>query len=81
MSARAAQRSMNDFVTTVLDAATNPELAGDEAERLRTRLRLAGLLIEAPSEHQHRPDKRAIAAARKRAAKGTPLSEFVREQR
>lgn len=81
MSARAARRSMNEFVTTVLDAATNPELAGDEAERLRSRLSLAGLLADAPTARHSRPDKRSIAAARRRAAQGTPLSEFVRAQR
>ena len=35
-------RSMNDYVTAVLDAATNPRLAGSQAERLRERLDQAG---------------------------------------
>jgi hypothetical protein len=30
-------RSMNDYVTAVLDAATNPDLADDAAERIRER--------------------------------------------
>jgi hypothetical protein len=29
---------MNDYVTAVLDAATNPRLAGSDAEHLRERL-------------------------------------------
>ena len=39
-------RSMNDYVTAVLDAATDPNLGGTEAERLRERLASAGLLAE-----------------------------------
>ena len=54
---RAAQRqrrSMNDYVTAVLDAATNPRLAGSEAERLRERLDQAGLLAEPGERHRRR---------------------------
>jgi len=79
---RAAQhegRSMNDWVTTVLDAATNPEHESDHGERLRARLRAAGLLLEtrADAPRIKRPDPKKFAAAAKRAAKGTPLSEIV----
>jgi hypothetical protein len=80
---RAAQRqhrSMNDYVTAVLDAATNPRLAGDEAERLRERLDLAGLLAE-PGEPHGRPPLEAVASARRRAGKGTPLSQLITEDR
>lgn len=80
---RAAQRqhrSMNDYVTAVLDAATNPRLAGDEAERLRERLDLAGLLAE-PGEPRSRPAREETARARKRAGAGTPLSQLVSEGR
>ena len=80
---RAAQRqhrSMNDYVTAVLDAATNPRLAGDEAERLRERLDLAGLLAE-PGEPRVRPRREAVASARRRAGTGTPLSQLVTEDR
>ena len=64
---RAAQRqrrSMNDYVTAVLDAATNPRLAGSEAERLRERLDQAGLLAE-PSERHRRPPRDAVSDARR----------------
>jgi hypothetical protein len=47
---------MNDYVTAVLDAATNPGLAGGEAERLRERLDQAGLLAE-PGERRSRPPR------------------------
>jgi hypothetical protein len=63
---------MNDYVTAVLDAATNPSLAGDEAGRLRERLDLAGLLAE-PGERRRRP-REAAATARRRAGTGTALS-------
>jgi hypothetical protein len=80
---RAAQRqrrSMNDYVTAVLDAATNPRLAGGEAERLRERLNQAGLLVE-PGEPRSRPPRDEAARARGRAARGTALSAIVSEDR
>ncbi len=80
---RAAQRqrrSMNDYVTAVLDAATNPQLAGGEAERLRERLDQAGLLAE-PSERRVRPGREKTAGARRRAGTGTALSQLVSEDR
>jgi hypothetical protein len=80
---RAAQRqhrSMNDYVTAVLDAATNPRLAGGEAERLRERLAQAGLLAEPGGQHI-RPARGETADARRRAGTGTALSELVSEDR
>jgi hypothetical protein len=80
---RAAQRqrrSMNDYVTAVLDAATNPSLAGGEAGRLRERLDQAGLLAE-PGEPRSRPPREEAARARGRASRGTALSELVGEDR
>ena len=40
-------RSLNEYLTVVLSAATDPELAGSEADAVRERLALAGLLEEA----------------------------------
>jgi hypothetical protein len=80
---RAAQRqrrSMNDYVTAVLDAATDPRLAGSEAERLRDRLDQAGLLAE-PGERRSRPQRDETAGARRRAGAGTDLSQLVSEDR
>jgi plasmid stability protein len=75
-------RSMNDYVTSVLDAATNPDLESDRGERLRARLRAAGLLWEPPPGSQRpRPDPKAVAAAAKRLGRGTPLSEYVSRNR
>ncbi|MGI8751497.1 MAG: toxin-antitoxin system HicB family antitoxin [Acidimicrobiales bacterium] len=69
-------RSMNDYVTAVLDAATNPNLAGDEASRVRERLARAGLLAPSAVRRQ-RPAAEAVAAARIAAGRGTSLSELV----
>jgi hypothetical protein len=80
---RAAERlgrSMNDYVTAVLDAATNPDLADDEAARLRERLARAGLLAPSTSQRR-RPAPKQVAQARARAGRGTPLSELVEEGR
>lgn len=72
--------SMNEFVTAVLDAATDPELASSDAERLRERLDRAGLLVPAgPS--RRRPDSDRVEAARTKAGTGTPLSRLVDEGR
>jgi hypothetical protein len=75
-AAKREGRSMNDFVTAVLEAATNPELAGDERERLRERLAAAGLLVP-PGPPRERPDAAAVAKARREAGRGTPLREYV----
>jgi hypothetical protein len=80
---RAAQRqrrSMNDYVTAVLDAATNPSLAGSEAAALRERLDRAGLLAE-PGKPRRRPPHYETERARTRAGRGTPLAELVSQDR
>lgn len=74
-------RSLNDWVTTVMAAASDPAHAGDAAAQVRERLARAGLL-EAPSgPAPRRPDARQVKAARARAGAGRPLSELVAEQR
>lgn len=80
-SARAAGRSMNDYLTAVLDAATDPDLTGDLADRVRDRLALAGLLVATRAGQRARPSRRAVAAARARAGGGTPLADLVTEGR
>ena len=75
-AARQQGRSLNEFMTSVLDAATDPDLAGDEAARVRERLAAAGLLTR-PTPRAGRPDAAEVAAARVRAGRGTRLSDIV----
>ncbi len=71
---------MNEYVTRVLDAATDPGTAPDEAAALRERLARAGLLAP-PGAPRHRPDAGVVARARRAAGKDKPLSEVVNEGR
>ena len=73
-------RSLNDYLTVVLAAATDPELATSEAVRVRERLAAAGLLVP-PARSGVRPDPGAVARARASAARGTPLSDLVSDGR
>ena len=73
--------SMNAWVGAVLRAAVDPAFEGDEAERTRERLRLAGLLPTEEPAPRHRPPRRKVAEARRAAATGQPLSDLVNEGR
>lgn len=75
-AARDRGRSLIDYLTVVLAAATDPELATSEAVRVRERLAAADLLV---SGHPvaRRPDPAAVARARSRAGTGTSLSSIV----
>lgn len=70
-------RSMNDWVTELLSAATDPRHAGTEAERVRERLRAAGLLAGRVERAVTRPSPADLSKARAAAATGSPLSELV----
>lgn len=72
--------SINEFITRVLDAATNPELTDDESVRVRERLAAAGLLAPA-GPPRPRPAAEDLASARHRAGHGRPLSDLVRDGR
>jgi plasmid stability protein len=74
-------RSLNGWATDVLTAAVDPELAGDEAARVRERLARAGLLATGAPRTGPRPDPDAVARARAAAGRGTPLAEIVAEER
>lgn len=73
--------SINEYVSRVLDAATDPDLATTDAERLRQRLSAAGLLVTRHAPAPQRPSESVIAAARQAAGRGTPLSTLVSEGR
>ena len=75
-------RSLNDWVTTVLAAASDASYAGTDAERVRERLARAGLLdVSQATGRRRRPDRKRLAAARAAAGAGTPLSELVTDAR
>ena len=57
---------MNEYVTIVLEAATDPSLAGTEVERTRERLARAGLLATNPRRPGVGPDPVAVEAAGRR---------------
>ena len=78
----AAQRgsSINEFVTRVLDAATDPELTDDESLRIRERLAAAGLLATV-GQPRPRPAEEDLSRARRRAGEDTPLADLVRDGR
>lgn len=73
--------SVNAYATSVLGAAVDPELAGDEIERVRERLGRAGLLALRTPSRRGRPDASELAEARQRAGRGQPLSDLVSEGR
>jgi HicB family len=75
------QRSVNSYANAVLEAAVDPELAGDEAARIRERLARAGLLAAAPRPASDRPDDGTLRRARRRAGQGRQLSDLVSEDR
>jgi len=81
LTAKHLDLSMNEYLTQIVRAATDPSLSSSSVEEVRARLRLAGLLVETPPPTVPPPDQAAVAAARKRAGQGTPLSELVRANR
>ncbi len=74
-------RSLNDWVTTVMAAATDPAYAADEAGQVRERLARAGLLEALSDQAPRRPAANRVAAARVRAGTGRQLSDLVSDER
>ncbi len=81
LSAAAAGQSMNEFVVVVLDAATDPNLAGSQAERIRQRLAQAGLLEPFLADAAEPPGHETVRQAGLRAATGRSLADLVHEGR
>lgn len=83
-AAGVAGRSMNDYIAFVLDAATNADLAGSDAERVRERLRRADLLVPSnawPAPRRSPADAKRVREAGERAATGRLVSDLVNESR
>lgn len=75
-------KSLNEWVTAVLDAVSNPQTAGSERAQIRERLAVAGLLeAQGSGAKVSRPSRRQFEAARAAAGRGTPLSEIVAKGR
>lgn len=72
--------SLNEFMTRVLDAATDPELTDDESLRVRERLAAAGLLAPL-GPPRPRPADDDLAHARHRAGQGHQLADLIRDNR
>lgn len=71
-------RSLNEWVTTVLDAASDPSSASSPAAELRERLARAGILSDVSQRSgPSTVDPDRLAAARAAAGRGTPLSDVV----
>ncbi|ALG06695.1 hypothetical protein [Kibdelosporangium phytohabitans] len=89
-AAAAQRRSMNDFMTLVLEAATNPDLVSDEYTRIRERLGRVDLVVtpvpvhvdgDQVGQHSVRPSPEEIEEAMEAAGKGTSLSDLVTDER
>ena len=80
LAAESSGRSLNAWATAVLNAAVDPDLAGDETAAVRERLRRAGLLVpgQAPVV---RPTAERVARAREAAGRGRSLTDYVDEGR
>ena len=74
-------KSMNEWANLVFRAATDPDASGSDIERIRERLRNAGVLADHIPLPGRGPDPALVRAAGARAAAGTPLSDLVSEDR
>lgn len=81
VAAKAEGRSLNAWASAVLRAAVDPDMAGDEADRLRERLRRAGILAQPGGPPRPRPPEEELARARAAAGRGRLLSDLVSEGR
>jgi hypothetical protein len=73
-------KSMNEYLTRVLDAVTDPDLAGEEAARVRERLARMDLVVT-KLDVRVRPSADDFHRAREAAGNGTPLADLVIEDR
>lgn len=80
-AAQRSGRSMNQFLTVVLDAATDPEAETDQAVRVRERLARANLLAAGDRSRPYHADPAPLSAARIRAGQGVSLVDLVISER
>lgn len=72
--------SLNEYVTRVMRAATDPNLESDEADAVRAKLAQAGLL-DVSGRPRPRPGREAVEKARRAAGGGTSLEDLASEGR
>jgi plasmid stability protein len=73
--------SLNAWALMVIRAAVDPENAADAVSRTRERLQRAGLLMVPEPKDLPKPDPKRLEEASRRLARGTPVSDFVSEDR
>ena len=73
--------SVNRYITRVLSLATSEDDQSTEVERMRQRMRAAGLLASEPREGKPRVSDEEMVALRRAASRGKSLSEIVLEDR
>jgi hypothetical protein len=73
--------SVNGFATSILAAAVDPGLPGDELGSLRERLSRAGLLERSIPSDRVGPTDREFEEARAAAGRATMISDLVSEGR
>lgn len=74
-------KSVNEFLTQLAIAATDPDYAADPADRIRERLARGGLLAPPVTAPSQTPSPQAVEAARREAGHGTALSQVLSEDR
>lgn len=72
--------SLNEYVTRVMRAVTDPDLEDDEARAVRAKLAQAGLL-DSSGTPRSRPSREAVEKARRAASGGTAMEDLVAEGR
>lgn len=73
--------SVNEYLTRLARAATDPAYAAAPADQVRERLRLAGLLVETEPPDGPVPSPADVAAVRERSSGGASLSDLVADGR
>lgn len=76
-SAAAAGMSVNKYISRVLSLATSEDDESSEAQRMRQRLRAAGVLASDDRPGARRVDDEELIRLRRLAGQGTPLSDTV----
>ena len=76
-SAEAAGMSVNGYISRVLSLATSEDEESSEAQRMRQRLRVAGVLASDDRPGVRRVGDDELARLRRLAGHGTPLSDIV----